>query len=218
MGLVGLFLLVPLGDEFHPPPVTGKAASSGYDFAQDLEQGRVTPVKGRVGLLEVVVAAVSLEVKEGPVDLAVLRSEEQLSRLPVKPFRQGRGNLPPADRVDVGVFGEVEDLWGVVITRKDVRVKPPEDQVVSLMNQDKEQVFRAGNVVQEELDPNLQVSPQQVDCCGREGLVESDLVDVFENFRDPLRPLAAVRPIAENFITCQGVNQEGCRPVQVLFL
>ena len=146
-----------------------------------------------------------------------LRSQEELPRLVVKPFRQGRRHLPPADRVDVGVFGEVEDLGRVVSPWENVRVKPPQDQVVPLMNQYEEHVFRAGNVVEEELHPNLQVPPQQVDCRRREGFVEPDFVDVFEKFRDPLRPLAAVRPVGENFITRQGVNQEGCRPVQVLF-
>jgi hypothetical protein len=85
------------------------------------------------------------------------------------------------------------------------------------MNQQKEQIFRTSDVVQEELDPNRQVSPQQVDCRCRQGFVEGDLVDVFEKFRDPPRTLAAVRPVAENFITRQGVNQGGCRPAQALF-
>ena len=111
-----------------------------------------------MGLLEVVVGPIAANLKEGPVDGAVPGSEEQFPRLVVKPFRQGRRHLPPADRVDVGIFGEVEDLWRVVSPGDDVRVKPPQDQVVPLMNQDEEQVFRAGDVVEEELDPNLQVS------------------------------------------------------------
>ena len=146
-----------------------------------------------------------------------LRSEEQFPWLVVKPFRQGRRHLPPADRVDVSVFGEVEDLRRVVSPWEHVRVKPPQDEVVPLMNQYEEHVFRASNVVEEELHPNLQVPPQQVDGRRREGFVETDLVDVFEKFRDPFRPLAAVRPVAEYFVTRQGVNQEGCRPVQVPF-
>jgi hypothetical protein len=77
------------------------------------------------------------------------------------------------------------------------------------MNQYEEHVFRAGNVVQEELHPYFQVSPHQVNGGGYKGFVESDLVNVLEKFRDSFRPLAAVRPIAEYFITRQRVNQEG---------
>ena len=90
--------------------------------------------------------------------LAVLRGEEEFTGLAVKPLREGRRHLPPADRVDVGILGEVEDLPGIVKPRHDVRVKPSEDQVVPLVNQDKEQVFGAGDVIEEELDPNGQVS------------------------------------------------------------
>jgi len=78
------------------------------------------------------------------------------------------------------------------------------------MNQYKEDVFRAIYVVEEELHPNLQVPPDQVDRRRREGLVEPYFVDVFEELRDPLRPLAAVRPVSEYFITREGVNQEVC--------
>ena len=133
----------------------------------------------------------------------------------VKPLREGRRHLPPADRVDVGILGEVKDLPGIVKPRHDVRVKPPEDQVVPLVNQDKEEVFGAGDVVEEELNPDGQVTLPEVNPRRREGLVEGDLVDVLEDFRDPLRPLAAVRPVAEDFITREGVNQQGRRPVQV---
>ena len=135
----------------------------------------------------------------------------------VKPFRQGRCHLSPADRIDVSILGEVEDLGRVVSPWQDVRVKPPQDEVVPFVNQYEEDVFRPSDVVEEELNPNLQVTPQQVDRCGREGFVEIDLVDVLEKFRDPFRSLAAVRPVGENDITRQGVNQEGCCPIQVLF-
>jgi len=40
-----------------------------------------------VGLLEVVVGAVAAGVKESPVDVAVLASQEELPWLAVKPFR-----------------------------------------------------------------------------------------------------------------------------------
>ena len=133
----------------------------------------------------------------------------------VKPLREGRSHLPAADRVDISILGEVEDLPGVVKPRQDVRVKPPEDQVVPLVNQDKEQVFGAGDVVQKELDPDGQVTLAEIHPRRRQSIIEGDLVDVLENFRDPLRPLAAVRPIGEDFITREGVNQQGRRPVQV---
>jgi hypothetical protein len=56
--------------------------------------------------------------------------------------------------------------------------------MVPLMDQYEEHVLRASDVVQEELHPNLQVPPHQVNGRGREGFVEGDLVDVFEKFRD----------------------------------
>ena len=87
--------------------------------------------------------------------------------------------------------------------------------MVPLVNQDEEQVFGAGDVIEEELDPDGQGSLLEVNPRRRQGLVEGDLVDVLEYFRDPLRPLAAVRPVAEYFITREGVNQQGRRPVQV---
>ena len=147
--------------------------------------------------------------------LAVLGGEEELPGLAVKPLREGRRHLPPADGVDVGILGKVEDLPGIVKPRQDVGVKPSQDQVVPLVNQDEEQVFGAGDVIEEELDPDGQGSLLEVNPRRRQGLVEGDLVDVLENFRDPLRPLAAVRPVAEDFITREGVNQQGRRPVQV---
>jgi hypothetical protein len=49
----------------------------------------------------------------------VLRSEEQLPRLSVKPLRQGRRHLAPADGVDVSVLGEVSSgSWASLYNRE----------------------------------------------------------------------------------------------------
>ncbi len=87
--------------------------------------------------------------------------------------------------------------------------------MVPLVNQDEEEVFRAGDVIEEELDPNGQVSLLEVNPRRRQSLIEGDLMNVLEDFRDPLRPLAAVRPAGEDLVTREGVNQQGRRPVQV---
>jgi hypothetical protein len=71
-------------------------------------------------------------------------------------------------------------------------------------------------VVKKELHSDRQVAPDQINCSRCQGLIEGDLVDVLEKFRDPLRSLASVRPVAEHFVTREGVNQQGRRPVQVL--
>ncbi len=87
--------------------------------------------------------------------------------------------------------------------------------MVPLVNQDEEQVFGADDAIEEELNPDGQISLLEVNPCRRQSLIEGDLVDVLENFRDPLRPLAAVRPVGEDLVTREGVNQQGRRPVQV---
>jgi hypothetical protein len=79
------------------------------------------------------------------------------------------------------------------------------------VNEDKEDVLRADDVVQEEFDPNLQITPDQVDGGGCQGFVETYFVNVLEELWDPFRPLAAVAPVGENGVTRQGVYQEGSR-------
>ena len=83
------------------------------------------------------------------------------------------------------------------------------------MDQDKEEILRGLDLVEEKADSKLKPAFDQVNRSRRKGLIKTDLPNVLENLGDPFRVLTATRPVAEHIITRKRVDQQGPGHLQV---